>query len=131
MFRSLAAVACLTIFASCQGGRSPTFAEFVDQYLDDFARRHPSIAAGDGLHQHDDRLDDFTATGIAEEIAALKRDAATLAAFDTTSLTADERVDLPSLPASSTDGCWSRKPCRTGSGIRCCTPRRFPTAFIT
>jgi uncharacterized protein (DUF885 family) len=125
MFRRLAAVACLTIFASCQGGRSPTFAEFVDQYLDDFARRHPSIAAGNGLHQHDDRLDDFTATGIAEEIAALKRDAATLAAFDTAALTADERVDRAIL-AGIIDGWlleqetlqnWKRNPMLYASAL--------------
>ena len=88
------ATACLTTaLPSCRQDTSPTFAEFIDRYLDDFARRHPSIAAGNGLHQHDDRLDDFTSSGIAEEIAALKRDAATLAEFDTASLTPDERVD--------------------------------------
>ena len=69
------------------------FAQFVDQYLDDFAARHPSIAGGNGLHQHDDRLDDFTAAGIATEIAALKRDRERLRAFASSALTADERVD--------------------------------------
>jgi hypothetical protein len=94
MVRIVLSALCLTTaFASCQRNRAPTFSEFVDRYLDDFARRHPSIAAGNGLHQHDDRLDDFTASGIAEEIAALQRDATTLAAFDTTALTPDERVD--------------------------------------
>lgn len=71
----------------------PSFAGFVDRYLDDFASRHPSIAAGNGLHQHDDLLEDFSADAIRDEIAALKRDAATLTAFDTTLLTPDERVD--------------------------------------
>jgi uncharacterized protein (DUF885 family) len=86
---------CLTTIAlACDRSSSkPTFAEFVDRYLDDFARRHPSIAAGNGLHQHDDLLDDFSASGIAAEITALKRDAETLAAFDTTGITVDERVD--------------------------------------
>ena len=85
---------CLTTFAiGCVRESTHSFGEFVDRYLDDFARRHPSIAAGNGLHQHDDRLDDFSATAIAEEIVALKRDAQTLAAFDTTMLTPDERVD--------------------------------------
>ena len=94
MLRRLPVFLCLTMaIASCQRSHAPTFAAFVDRYLDDFARRHPSIAAGNGLHQHDDRLDDFTASGIAAEIAALKQDAATLAAFDTVSLTPDERVD--------------------------------------
>jgi uncharacterized protein (DUF885 family) len=79
-------------------GAAPTsqsgdFARFVDRYLDDFAKRHPSIAAGNGIHQHDDRLDDFSATGIANEIALLKRDATQLRAFDPNRLTPDERVD--------------------------------------
>ena len=85
---------CLTTTVlACQREQSSSFSAFVDRYLDDFARRHPSIAAGNGLHQHDDLLDDFTATGIAGEISALRRDAETLAAFDTATLTPDERVD--------------------------------------
>ena len=89
----LVALCLTTAPTACRREPALTFAEFVDRYLDDFARRHPSIAAGNGLHQHDDRLDDFTAAGIEQEIAALKRDAGTLAAFDTTTLTPDERVD--------------------------------------
>jgi hypothetical protein len=73
--------------------QSNDFAAFVDRYLDDFARRHPSIAAGNGIHTHDDLLDDFSADGIRAEIAALKSDRARLRAFDSTRLSADERVD--------------------------------------
>jgi len=73
--------------------QSPTFARFVDRYLDDFARRHPSIAAGNGIHDHDDRLDDFSAAGIAAEIKTLEQDATQLRAFDAKQLTPDERVD--------------------------------------
>jgi hypothetical protein len=94
MLRKLLLPFCLTTtITACRQESALTFPEFVDRYLHDFARRHPSIAAGNGLHQHDDRLDDFTTSGIADEIAALKRDAATLAAFDTVALTPDERVD--------------------------------------
>ncbi len=71
----------------------PTFASVVDQYLDDFSRRHPSIAAGNGLHAHDDLLDDYSAAGIRAEIAALHRDSVNVAAFKSTTLTPDERVD--------------------------------------
>jgi hypothetical protein len=71
----------------------PSFAEFVDQYLDDFARRHPSIAAGNGIHTHDDLLEDFSAGAIRAEIAALRQDRIRLRAFDDKALTADERVD--------------------------------------
>ena len=73
---------------------TPTsFARFVDHYLDNFARRHPSIAAGNGIHDHDDLLEDFSAPGIRAEIAALKRDQTLLRAFAPNSLTRDERVD--------------------------------------
>lgn len=73
--------------------RAPSFADMVDRYLDGFAARHPSIAAGNGLHAHDDRLDDFSAAAVAAEVATLKRDAAALRAFPEAALTPDERVD--------------------------------------
>ncbi len=72
---------------------TPAFAAFVDQYLLDFARRHPSIAAGNGIHEFDGTLDDFAAGAIQREIAELKRDRARLRAFLPTRLTPDERVD--------------------------------------
>ena len=84
---------CLAPVAASPRPQSTAFAQFVDQYLDDFARRHPSIAGGNGLHQHDDLLDDFSATAITSEIAALKRDRARLARFAPATLTPDERVD--------------------------------------
>jgi len=92
MRRFLPVVLFAVVAAGCRT-EPDSFATFVDRYLDDFARRHPSIAAGNGLHQHDDRLDDFSAEGIAAEIAALKQDAEILSAFDTLALTPDERVD--------------------------------------
>ncbi len=90
----------LALFTLClaSAGCTPappdvTFAQFVDQYLDDFAARHPSIAGGNGLHQHDDRLDDFSQEAILTEIAMLKRDRDRLRAFAPDKLTPDERVD--------------------------------------
>jgi hypothetical protein len=71
----------------------PTFAAFVDHYLDGFAARHPSIAAGNGIHSHDDQLDDFSAAAIAREIDTLKAAQRELSAFDDASLTSDELVD--------------------------------------
>ena len=69
------------------------FAAFVDQYLLGFARRHPSIAAGNGIHDYDGTLDDFSAAAITREITELKRDRARLRAFTPSQLSADERVD--------------------------------------
>src|SRR6476620_7563784 len=82
----------LLVSANRPAERSP-FARFVDRYLDDFARRHPSIASGNGLHKYDASLDDFSARAIHNEVAALERDRAELTRFDTTRLSADERVD--------------------------------------
>jgi uncharacterized protein (DUF885 family) len=91
--RSVVLALCLTPLGAAPPMQSAELARFVDTYLDDFARRHPSIAAGNGLHAHDDGLDDFSAATITAEIAALKRDAARLRAFDAGRLTPDERVD--------------------------------------
>ena len=91
--RALLAVACLIPLGASAPSQSHEFARFVDSYLDDFARRHPSIAAGNGIHDHDDLMDDFSARGIRAEIAALKRDRARLERFKSDALTADERVD--------------------------------------
>jgi hypothetical protein len=90
--RTLRTLGLLPLGAS-RPPRSDEFARFVDRYLDDFARRHPSIAAGNGIHEHDDLLEDFSPAAIRAEIAALQRDRARLAAFDAATLTLDERVD--------------------------------------
>src|SRR6185295_6346474 len=53
-----------------------------------FAARHPSIAAGNGIHTHDAALDDFSAGGVAAEVEWLRAFRRRLDA-----LSADERVD--------------------------------------
>ena len=70
-----------------------TFARAVDRWLDVFARRHPSIAAGNGIHTYDDRMEDFSATAMRREVGALRAERARIASFDAATLTADERVD--------------------------------------
>ncbi|MBI3789311.1 MAG: DUF885 domain-containing protein [Gemmatimonadetes bacterium] len=74
-------------------GTPATFAMAVDQWLDAFARRHPSIAAGNGIHAYDDRMEDFSAGAMAREVTALKRERKLIAAFPANALTPDERVD--------------------------------------
>ena len=129
----LAALALLALGTACTPAEQAAdavpatagFAPFVDRYLDGFARRHPSIAAGNGLHNHDDRLDDFSAQAIAAEIATLKTAAAELAAFSDSSLTPDERVDKRIL-AGVIDGWlleqetlenWKRNPMTYASAL--------------
>ncbi len=133
----LAALALLTLGATAGTACTPAadkanapatiagLAPFVDRYLDGFARRHPSIAAGNGLHDHDDLLDDFSAQAIAAEITTLKAAAAELAAFSDSSLSPDERVDKRIL-AGVIDGWlleqetlanWKRNPMTYASAL--------------
>src|SRR5438477_8657299 len=69
------------------------FDALVDEYLDQFARRHPSIAAGNGLHAHDDTLEDFSAAAIASEIDWLRAMRRRVDAIDGDALSSDRRVD--------------------------------------
>jgi uncharacterized protein (DUF885 family) len=72
---------------------SPRFAALADEYLDQFARRHPSIAAGNGIHTADATLEDFSSAGIAAEVEWLHAFRRRLDAVDAAPLTPDERVD--------------------------------------
>ena len=93
LLRVAAVLCCIIPLAASQGREADGFAAFVDRYLDAFARRHPSIAAGNGLHAHDDLLENFSASAIAAEVAELKKNRTYLGAIDAGRLTPDERVD--------------------------------------
>jgi uncharacterized protein (DUF885 family) len=86
-------VACDRAPATRTATPPPPFAALVDEYLDQFARRHPSIAAGNGIHVHDGELEDFSAGAIASEVEWLRAFRRRLDAVDPTPLTPDERVD--------------------------------------
>ena len=92
MARIVAVGAALMVCLACHPS-PPSFSSVVDAYLDQFARRHPSIAAGNGIHTHDERLEDFSAGAIAAEVDWLRSFRRELDAIDLTNLTADERVD--------------------------------------
>jgi hypothetical protein len=72
---------------------SRAFATLVDEYLDGWAGFYPSIAAGNGLHMHDDRLEDFSAANVARQLEWFRGMKGRLAAIAPTELTPDERVD--------------------------------------
>ena len=95
-----AAVAVIAFCAGCNRPAdtpavksAPAFAAMVDEYLDQFAARNPSIATGNGIHTHDGTLEDFSASAIASETAWLRAFRGRLEALDPAPLTADERVD--------------------------------------
>ncbi len=75
------------------GNPSAAFASLVDEFLDHFASRHPSIAAGNGLHEYDGRLENFSPEAIRSEVASWREMKTRLAAIPAAGLTPDERVD--------------------------------------
>jgi len=82
--------------ASTYGTSTPASRElvaFVDEYLDGWAAFYPSIAAGNGLHMHDDRLEDFSAANIASQLAWFREMKERLGRIASDQLTPDERVD--------------------------------------
>ena len=85
-------IAALALCVACHRS-SPPFAAIVDEYLDQFARRHPSIAAGNGIHTYDATLEDFSAGAIASEVEWLRAFRRRLDAVDLAPLAPDERVD--------------------------------------
>src|SRR5262245_1049907 len=85
----LASLPCL----SCGLSGGSRFAALVDEYLNQFAERHPSIAAGNGLHAHDASLEDFSAAAVATEVDWLRAFRTRLDAVNPSSLTPDDRVD--------------------------------------
>src|SRR5436190_5327045 len=118
-------LACDRVPASSRATRAPQFAALVDEYLDQFARRHPSIAAGNGIHAHDGELEDFSAPAIASEIDWLRGFRRRIDAVDPVALTPDERVDRRILQGVidgwlldlATIRTWSRNPMIYASAI--------------
>lgn len=73
---------------------------FVDEYLAWLHETHPTNATFDGVHLHDDLLEDLSRQAIDGQIRALGGFARRLAAIDPTRLTEVERLERPALDAS-------------------------------
>ena len=73
---------------------------FVDEYLAWLHEIHPTNATFDGVHLHDDLLEDLSRAGIDGQLRALGGFARRLAAIDPTRLTETERLERPALDAN-------------------------------
>lgn len=73
---------------------------FVDEYLAWLHETHPTNATFDGVHLHDDLLEDLSRTAIDGQIRDLGGFARRLAAIDPARLTDTERLERPALDAS-------------------------------
>ena len=73
---------------------------FVDEYLTYLHEVHPTMATFDGVHVHDDLLEDFGRQAIDAQIRELGGFARRLASIDPQRLTEVERLERPALEAS-------------------------------
>jgi uncharacterized protein (DUF885 family) len=73
---------------------------FVDEYLAYLYEAHPTSATFDGVHLHDDLLEDWSRQAIDGQIRDLGGFARRLAAIDPARLTDTERLERPALDAS-------------------------------
>jgi len=72
---------------------------FVDDYLSFLYETHPTAATFDGVHQHDDLLENFERGAVEGAVQSLAGLARRLAAISTDSLTGAERVERPWIAA--------------------------------
>ena len=73
---------------------------FVDEYLSYLYEVHPTNATFDGVHVHDDLVEDFSRQAIDAQLRSLGGFARRLAAIDPARLTDTERVERPALEAN-------------------------------
>jgi uncharacterized protein (DUF885 family) len=72
---------------------------FVDEYLAYLYEINPTTATFDGVHVHDDLLEDFSRQAIDAQVSALGGFGRRLAAIDPMRLTEVERLERPALEA--------------------------------
>lgn len=73
---------------------------FVDDYLSCLHERHPTAATFDGVHTHDDLLDDFSRAATEAHIRELNDFARRLAAIDPGGLSPIERLEKPVIQST-------------------------------
>src|SRR5687768_17245702 len=73
---------------------------FVDEYLAWLHETHPTNATFDGVHLHDDLLEDLSRAAVDAQVRDLGGFARRLGAIDPARLTDSERLERPALDAS-------------------------------
>ncbi|HVL68814.1 MAG TPA: DUF885 domain-containing protein [Vicinamibacterales bacterium] len=73
---------------------------FVDEYLAYLHETHPTNATFDGIHTHDDLLEDLSRQAVDSQVRELGSFARRLAAIDPARLTDVERLERPALESS-------------------------------
>jgi uncharacterized protein (DUF885 family) len=76
---------------------SSNWNQLVDNFFDDFYSLNPTQATAAGFHQHDSELEDYSRKSIDNQIALANKYLTRLDAFDTKSLSSEERQDYQLL----------------------------------
>ena len=79
---------------------SEPLCHFVDDYLSYLHETWPTHATADGIHQHDDLLEDFSRAAIDSQVQHLSAFARRLASMNNDSLTRVERIERPWVSAT-------------------------------
>ena len=90
--RWVVALTLLLALTSCQRG-SRQWDQFVDTFIDGYARLHPDWAVRQGLHQFDGQLPDFSLVALQTEVVWLKAQRRLVMNFDPASLSEPQRME--------------------------------------
>ena len=77
------------------------FSALVNDYVNDLYARHPLLAASSGLHSWDDRLEDYSSSAIADELASIKSFQPRLEKISALSLNLSDLFDHEILSANT------------------------------
>jgi uncharacterized protein (DUF885 family) len=79
--------------ASNPGAGDPAFRQLAGEILDDYYKRNPTTATDLGIHEYDDRIEDYSAAAVQASVAAAKDFRTRLDAIDPARLTPDAQLD--------------------------------------
>ena len=92
----LAGCASTTESAGAQNAeRQSAWARFVDRTIEGYFRVNPEFAVGQGRHEYDGQLPDWSGTGLANRASFLRSTIASAEAFDAGALTEQQTSPQP------------------------------------
>jgi hypothetical protein len=77
----------------------PSWSAFSQRFIDNYFKLNPSFAVGQGKHQYDGQLPDWSPTGLANQAAFLRSSIAAAQSFDPRRLTREQRFERDYLIA--------------------------------
>jgi uncharacterized protein (DUF885 family) len=106
-------------------GAPQTFHYLTDQYFDGYFKFNPTAGTSVGFHQYDPELEDYSAAGVAAEVAYLHSYEKKLSAIDPSALDGNDAADLQILINSIRSQLlslevirnWEKNPDNYSSGI--------------